>query len=366
MFDLPILLIICYYTNNGHRLQELSEIFKRVTLKDIANEAGVSVSMVSYVLNKRGRITNEKHKRILDVANKYNYVPDANARGLVTGVTNNIGLVIQKKTKTLFNQPFIMKLISELSKNLSAHSGWLSLYIGNVMSVDTLRNYLGNARLDGIIFLYGVDDEQIVKTLASRHTLCVFINGGMNHPADVANINCDDYLGIQMAFDYLVSIGHSKILFMSAKDVSRDADIRLAAYEDSISKYGFSYSTVLRGYYTTRDGYKAMMQYINSNEEMPTAIICANDDMARGVLKALSEKNIDVPGQVSVIGYDDANTEHNEDEGLSSVRQPVEKMAKYCMDFIYDVIISNGSKDLNVRMEPELIIRKSVAPPSNS
>ncbi len=345
---------VIFYLGGGFTL-------KRVTLKDIAKEAGVSVSMVSYVLNKRGRITNEKHKKILSIANKYNYVPDANARGLVTGVTNNVGFVIHRDAKKAFSQPFVMKILTELSKNLSEYSGWLSLCMGNDMSVETMRNYLGNAKLDGIIFLYAQNTDETAETLSARNTPCIFVNSEIQNP-NVANISCDDYLGVSMALDYLAERGHEEILFMSAKREDQDKyDIRYRAYSDGIKRHGFSYSKVLRGNYKRKDSHRAIKRYFQESNERPTAVICANDEMAGGVLSALDEMKIKVPEEISVFGFDDANIDFNEDVGLSSVRQPIEKMAESCVKYIYDAILKNDSSGMVMHVEPQLIIRNSVS-----
>lgn len=335
----------------------------KVTLKDIAKEAGVSVSMVSYVLNKSGRVTQEKHKRILEIARKYNYVPDANARGLVTGVSNNIGLIIQRDLEAAFYQPSTLKIISEISKNLRKYSGWLSLCVVSDLSIASMRNYLGNAKLDGYIFLYANDADDIAEILTARRSPCIFMYCNTHNPK-VGRIECDDYAGIESACEYLMSIGHRKIMFMSAKTEDMDNyDIRQSAYADCVKKYHLPYYVVLRGEYTKAGSYAALKKYVDGGGELPTAIVAANDKMAWGVLTLLNDKGIRVPEDISVIGFDDADIEFNEDMGLSSVREPIAHMASFCVDYIYDCLLSGELKNTVERTKPQLVLRKSTAAP---
>jgi DNA-binding LacI/PurR family transcriptional regulator len=336
----------------------------KVTLKDIAKEAGVSVSMVSYVLNRSGRITQERHKKILDIAKKYNYVPDANARGLVTGISNNIGLVIHKDVEAVFYQPSTLKLISEISKNLSKYSGWLSMCVTNDLSIASMRNYLGNVKLDGYIFMYAEHNaDDIAEILTARHTPCVFMYSG-SHSPHVGRIECDDYAGIQSACEHLISLGHKRIMFISAKTEELDNfDVRQTAYADCVKRNHLPYYVVLRGEYTKAGSYAALKKYVESGNELPTAIISANDKMAAGALKLLDDKGIRVPEDVSVIGFDDADIESNEDAGLSSIREPIPHMAKSCIDYIYDCLNSREIKGSVELTMPQLILRKSTAAP---
>jgi DNA-binding LacI/PurR family transcriptional regulator len=333
----------------------------RKTLKDIAGEAGVSPSMVSYVLNRKGRATKESHKKILDIAEKYNYVPDASAKTLVTGVSNNIGLIICKSHDDIFSQAFTMKCISEFSKKLNQYSGWLSLYLGEELSPSDVRNYLGNARLDGIVFMYTTAVDEIAKFIVDRGTPCVFLDGGSSVQS-VADVACDDYYGIKTAFDYLITKGHKKIMFLSAdKNEEISAwDIRLSAYLDGIKEHNLSYKVIIRGgRRTSSKGYSAIKEYIENGGELPDAIIAASDELASGALKFLNERNIKIPEEVAVIGFDDANIEYNQDMGLSSIRQPIDKMVDYCVEYIYDCISKRTLSNVKIRMESELILRKT-------
>jgi DNA-binding LacI/PurR family transcriptional regulator len=336
----------------------------KVTLKDIAKEAGVSVSMVSYVLNKTGRITQERHKKILDIARKYHYVPDANARGLVTGISNNIGLVINKDLESIFYQPMTSKLIGEIIKNLSMYSGWLSLCAANDLSVMSMRSYLGNVKVDGYIFLFADKADEIAELLIARRTPCIFMYSGLRNP-DVGKIECDDYKGIQSACEYLISLGHQRIMFISAKSGEPDdGDIRRMAYADCVKNFHLPYYAVVRGEYTKAGSYAALKKFLESGRELPTAIVSANDKMAWGALKLLDDKGLRVPEDISVIGFDDADIEFNEDAGLSSVREPISHMAHFCVDYINECLNSGQIKGVVERIEPQLIIRKSTGAPS--
>lgn len=334
----------------------------KITIKDIALEAGVSVSMVSYVLNKSGRPTMDSHKRILELARKYNYVPNANARGLVTGVTNNIGLVVPQKSETIFAQPFMVKCLSEFGRHLSEYSGWLSLCIGSDLSTTSMRKYLANARLDGIVFMYAEDAGDLSELITAQRMPCIFFDR-TSRGSDASSITTDDQAGIGMAMDHLTAFGHDKIMFISGMEssVAEGNDRRLAAYREKIAQRGMDYSTVLYGGYTKHGGYAALLGHIAQGGSLPGAIVCGNDRMAWGVLKLLQERGIRVPEDISVVGFDDADEEYNEDVGLTTARQPIAEMAQYCVQYIYDSVETGEIKHVDVKMMPELILRRSTS-----
>ena len=332
----------------------------KVTLKDIAQEAGVSVSMVSYVLNKSGRVTKEKHKKIIEIANKYSYVPDANAKGLVTGVSNNIGFVINKDTDAIFQQPFIMQCISEFSKYLRQYSGWLSLCMARGMDVDKMRNYLANANFDGIVFLFPEYTDTIAEFLKIRKTPCVFLDSWTNCE-NVADISCDDEQGIKIAVDHLVSLGHKKILFLSAKNVAGDIiDIRQAAYRRAIQSNHLEYEQIIYTGYERRSIYEALHYFLQTREN-PTAIVTASDKIAWSAIDYLKEHSVKVPEEISVVGFDDADRVQNEEYGLTTIRQPVYDMVRISVNYIYECQEANQLKSLKERRMPSLITRTSTA-----
>lgn len=334
----------------------------KVTIKDIAREAGVSVSMVSYVLNKSGRPTMERHKRILEIARKYNYVPDANARGLVTGVTNNIGLVVPQKSEEIFTQPFMVRCLREFSRNLAECHGWLSLCLGSDLSASSMRKYLANARVDGIVFMYAEDAGDIAELVEARRIPSIFFDRATGK-GNASSIAVDDQAGLGMAIDHLRGLGHDRILFLSGRESAQRSagDQRQAAYLAGIRRHGLAYDTVLYGGYTRQGGYAALKEYLDSGGSLPSAILAANDRMAWGVLRLLEERDIRVPGDISVVGFDDADEEHNEEVGLTTCRQPVAEMAQYCVRYINDCVESGDHRVAQEKMMPQFILRSSTA-----
>ena len=335
----------------------------KITLKDIAKEAGVSVSMVSYVLNKSGKPTLESHKRILEIARAHNYVPDANARGLVTGVTHNIGLIVPQKSE-IFAQPFMVKCLQEFSRTLSENAGWLSLCLGSDLSPATMRRYLANVRVDGIILLYAEDTADLAEMLSARRTPFIFFDRA-NNRGQGSCIAADDRAGMGMLFDHLHGLGHRDMLFLSGLEGPREGarDRRLAAWQEKTAQAGLPQPMVLYGGYTKHGGYLALRDHLDRGGPLPGAIAAGNDRMAWGALKLLAERDIRVPEDVSVTGFDDADEEFNEDIGLTTARQPIAEMARFCVQHLYERGADGNMEPVNIRLMPELIIRKTTATP---
>jgi|GEM_PF-1816367 len=332
----------------------------RITLKDIAEEAGVSVSTVSYVLNKRGRVTKEKHKRIIEIANKYSYVPDANAKGLVTGINNNIGLLVNKGADTILQQPFVMKCISEFSKYLRKDFGWLSLCMVGGMQVDMMRNYLANANFDGIIILFAEHSEELAELLSIRKTPCVYFDS-FSSGKNIADIGCDEEQGIKASVDHLAALGHKRITFLSAKAVTEgDSDIRQSIFRKTMRAHGFDDKRVVFTGYERKNVYQVLRQ-IFQQDEKPTAFVTPSDKIAWSAIDFLRERNIKVPEEISVVGFDDADEPQNEEYGLTTIRQPVAEMVKASVDCIYASHDANELMSLQERFKPTLIVRETTA-----
>lgn len=336
----------------------MGQIGMKATLKSIAEEAGVSVSTVSYVLNRHGRITKESHRKIIEIAEKYNYVPDAKARSLVTGVTNNIGLMINKNADALFEQQYITKCITEFGNALEQYSGWLSLCMAREVSTQKMRQYLTNANFDGIIFLHANNPRQIVDLLKDRVIPCAFINASFVDGA-VANITCDDEKGIGMAVEHLVRLGYREILYLASKDPNdvHEYDVRRVAFEKAAREDGLEKADVLYTGLAYEGIHKAWSEYLTTHDT-PLAVIAASDEIAWETFVVLASRGIN-PRSVSIVGFDDVNIEKNEQLGLTTIRQPMGDIVRSCIDYIYRSIEQHQIEPYAKVWSPELVVRTS-------
>ena len=334
----------------------------RVTIKDIAKEAGVSVSTVSYVLNKKGPITKESHIKVLDSVKKLNYIPDAKARSLVSGRTYHIGMLIEKEPSYVFSQPCLLEALYKVSSILSAKDYWLSIGIPQIQDIRNFKEYLTNLNTDGLMWWFPreITDNDIFKVLESKNIPYILLLSSINEEYDCNFIRYDDYKGIKMAVDYLYSLNHRKMLFVDGDSEYRK-NSRVDGYLDSIRKYDLKYVKIINAYnYSEESANSKMKAFISEENELPTAIICGNDFMAIGVIKALNSFGIRVPEDISVVGFDDIHLAVDCEPQLTTIKQPINSMVQIACDYLFDIINHKNKNDLfQLRIEPELVIRSS-------
>jgi len=170
-----------------------------------------------------------------------------------------------------------------------------------------------------------------------------------------STVNCDDYLGCKLAFDHLISLGRKKILMLTGEQ-----DIyRIQAYRDGVRENLLAYNNLLPCGYEEQSSGLTLWSYLTNQGDWPDAILCGNDTIAYGALKALGEHNIRVPEDISVVGYDDIARDRNESLGLTSVYKPFGEMMKAATDYIYKSISENNNEIIHLVYEPTLVIRKT-------
>jgi len=324
------------------------------TLKDIASLAGVPLSTVSYVLNRKGKVIKEKHKRILKIAKELNYVPNQKAISLVSGRANNIGIILPQYSESIFNDSFFAEVLYRLSVSLSKENNGLTLYSCIEDDIDSLNQYVSNGNTDGIIWYMSKIPDEIKETIKRRNIPFVII---IHKDEDMNYLAIDDYSGQLKALTHLHELEHRKILFLS----SGDSSIRQKAYLDFIQDKHLNFQKVLHSTHSEISTYSLMDHYLSENGMDFTAIAAETDVMAFGALQALSKWNIKVPEQVSLIGYDDIPLASKCNPPLTTVHQSIVQMVEDALGIIFD-ILDNEKKELTQKVYVhEVVTRNSTA-----
>lgn len=332
----------------------------KVTIKDVAREAGVSISTVTYALKKKGKATKESHKRVLDAVEKLNYVPDATARSLVSGRTNSIGLFVPPIPNMNFSQPFLLQVFSALSVILAEKGYWLSICMPPAKDSHTLRSFIANARVDGLIWLIDPIPAEVLSLLDSRHIPHISMEFGSHSTGNYSTILFDDYKGIDMLVEYLYCLHHRRILFLKGEAGKQSDSSRARAYMERMNALNTGYMRILEGNYTEKLAYQNMRAFLAEESELPTAVIAANDPMAFGVIRAIRDAGLRVPQDISVTGFDDIPTAVEFDPALTTVRQPVISMMRSACDYLMNCIDHGTAQKSKTLIMPELVVRSSV------
>ncbi len=334
------------------------------TIRDIAREANVSVTTVSLILNgKPNTVSEATAGRIREIAAKYNYAPNHFAVGLVTKKTNTIGLILPDIANTFF---------AELAKSVDGFctaSGY-SMILSNTNNDPekdlTAVTLLVNRGIDGLIIAFSQDEnkERSAAFIALLDDLGVpfvaldsWIEG-----LKCSGVSIHHSKGGMMATNHLISLGHTRIGCITGPRGSYTAERRLKGYIGALTEAGipFDETLVAAGDYQFDSGSSAAHLLIDRGV---TAIFASNDLMAYGAYQAVQSRGLNVPDDVSIVGFDDLFFSNILQTPLTTIHQSVPALGQEAWNLLYDRLKHDGIDDEYRQLEPHLIIRDSTIAP---
>lgn len=336
------------------------------TIKDIAKRLNISTSTVSYALNDGPRnVPAEVKQRVLDIARELDYRPNRVARSLVTRKSNAIGVVPPSTETNVFLSPFVRLAWNAIVNEAEQLGQDLLLFTGHNRNVPgESGNELLDGRIDGVVFIAPRSDVAAIPFLQERGFpfTCIASDSTSAGPS----FGCDNAGGVVQALDHLRSLGHRNIAHVSGGPNSPDAMHRLKAYGDYMTRQGLGIPDgyIQPGSFTVDSGYAAGRRLLRLSP-LPTAVFVGNDEMAYGLCQALREAGLDVPGDVSLVGFDDCDMSYAFNPPITTVQQPVAEMASAALRAAVD--IANGDIDSGVghaasaQFPTRLILRGSTA-----
>ena len=277
---------------------------KRVTIADVAAEAGVSMMTVSRAINNKGGISEATRQRILQLADEMGFQPSGLAQGLATKRTATIGLVVPDIANPFF------ALIARGIENVAYDNGY------NVFLLNTdedrereaaALNSLWQKQVDGLILCSSRLEQAALDSWLQKFPYVVLVNRVLETAVSgVCTINIDDRDGAQQIMDYFIAVGHQNIAFVAGPEHSRSSQERLIGYQTSLQAHNLPFRTELIQHCVpdTEGGYEAALALLQKDLGI-TAVFAYNDLTATGVLRACREKGCHVPQEIEIIGTDD-------------------------------------------------------------
>jgi LacI family transcriptional regulator len=337
---------------------------RRPTLKDIAQEANLSPSTISLVLRdpKTTRVGRATRKRVIEIAERLNYRPNLLARSLVGQKSSTLGLVVT----TLLN-PFYAEITQAIIDRAKEEGyGVLASSVGNG-GFEVEQHYaleLLDRGVDGLIICSALRKDPVISDLRKRGVPFVLTLRGIDEgPSDqpVDFVGVDDRRGSAMITEHLLKMGHSRMALISGPQETSTGYCRLAGALAAFEARGLKAdpSLIFKGDYSRRTGYKLALEIIRTKSEV-TAIISANDIMAMGVLEAFAEKDIRVPDDIALVGFDDIEMAGLPGVELTTISHPMHTLGRLAVEQLLAKI--KGESDNVVKksiIDPVLVIRKT-------
>ena len=340
---------------------------ERTTIKELARRCGVSIGTVSRALNGYTDVAPDTRARILAVAEEHDYTPQAAARTLVTQRSNVIGVFLMTgEGHPDLQHPFFHEVLVGLKDTIGTHGYDLLLFAsappGNGHGQYPYLKRARHHRVDGVVLMGCPPDDPDVGRLARSDLPCVGVDMELSG-ARAGYVASDNVQGGRIAVDHLHALGHSRIATVAGPLDTRPARDRLRGFRDGITAAGLAYRDELVDYgdWYVDSGHDAARRLL-ALDERPTAIVAASDMMAAGAYRAAREAGIDVPGDLSVIGYDDIVLAAHLHPPLTTVRQDKLGLGAAAAHALLRQIDDESSPP-PASLPVELVVRGSTAPP---
>jgi LacI family transcriptional regulator len=345
---------------------------RRVTITELARASGVSVGTVSRALNGYADVRPETRERIMRLARELDYTPGAAARSLVTRRSHVIGVVLDTgEGHPDLQHPFFHEVLVGIKNQIGASGFDLLLFAserpGNGYGPHSYLKRCRHHNVDGVV-LMGVDaaDPEVQRVVRSDLPV-VGVDVELTGPRTMYVIS-DNVLGAALAVRSFHAAGHRRIATITGLLGTRPGADRLRGYRQAIQELGLAYRDefVAYGDFYTDSGRQAM-ERLMALPEPPTAVFAASDMMALGAIRAASQAGRSVPGDVSVIGFDDIQLADHMNPPLSTLRQDKAGLGREAGAALVRIIEAEQADERRTVVLPvELIERGSSAPPARA
>ncbi len=330
----------------------------RVTLHDVADLAGVSHQTVSRVVNNSDRVRPETRKLVEAAILELGYRPNSIARSMVRGTTRTLGCISPNLTDPVFAE------IIQSAQSEAQRQGYF-LLIGSARSVEGVKPLIDEllARcVDGLIVLNARDDERYKLLLPLIQDIPIIYVKNSPNGENVSSVHCDDILGGYLATKHLLDLGHQKIATIIGPENEQCTGERLEGYQAALSELGLSPTgdLILQGDWSSQSGNQAMTRLLRE-PEFCSAVFAQNDRMAAGAIRALREAGYNVPGDYSIVGYDNVPLASLIDPPLTTIEQPLEYFGQQATKILINSVLKGDLEPVKICAKPRLIIRDSSA-----
>ncbi len=336
------------------------------TIRDVAARAGVNPSTVSRVFSGKAKISRATQQRVLAAAAALDFHPNAIARSLSVRRTHTIAIVVPHIFPGYFEDCFFPQIMRGLTEVAYQH-GFRVLVSGSDSHEDNITQtfqILGSRQADGIVVLSNRLDVDTVGALRQQPTPFVLVGRPPSHYQDVNWVDAENERHTREAVEYLLALGHRRVAFVGGDpDVAVTAE-RLRGYRAALAAANIPHcpSWVDFGYFAEDGGFQAVQRMIQLGDERPTAYYAANDLMAIGVMRALRERGICVPGEVSVIGTNNSPEAAHVYPGLTTVQVPYAEMAAAALRILLKHIENPCAEPVQHYVDCQLLVRGSTGP----
>ncbi len=331
------------------------------TIKDVAKRAGVTIGTVSRVLNNKKWVSDDCRTKVQAAIKDLHYKPQAHARRLRQKHSQICGLIAPHHT-AIFRSSFFTSILEGIEEVAAEKQYRLLLHPLNetARAQISYRALLGDGSVDGMFVLNAWSSDVSIRELAEANVPFVLVNGKITGQDDMPYVGFDNKKGVQKAVEYLVGLGHQRIGIINGRMTTTNALERFQGFQENLAihQLDFHQEWTADGDYEEEGGYRAALKILSAVSR-PSAIICASDLMAMGAIRALKDKGISVPGDISIIGFDNMEEAAYHEPALTTVAFSPYEMGKLSAKKMFQMISGEPLAVKASTLQPELIERES-------
>ncbi len=327
------------------------------TIYQVSELAGVSLATVSRVMNKNARVSEKTTAKVEAAMAQLGYRPNSIAQSLASNCSNSVGVLVSE-----LHGPFYGSMMSGIETELRAASKHAIITAGHsneAAEIDGIEFLIGRSCDALILHVEAVSDEYLIE-LSKGSTPIILINRLIPELKDNC-ISLNNELGGYLATKSVLEQGHKKLAYISGPLWKTDANERFEGYKRALAEHQtpFDPALMFEGDFQDTGGCKGMAALLKRDQPF-TAVICANDEMASGAMGIIREHGLDIPNDISVIGFDNVTFARYLYPKLSSIDYPIYDMGRMSARWVLKTVYKKPNIEIENVFEPQLVIRDSV------
>lgn len=326
----------------------------KISIHDVAQRAGVSITTVSRVINKVPTVNKKNQAKVEEAVAFLKYKPNVSAQRLAKGLNNAMGLVMPGYPG-IFHSFYAVELVRGVGHACEA------LRLDLLFHITNGQNPITTSNVGGIIFADIIENRKQVESTLEEGIPCMVINN-IVEDLDINYVAIDNKMGGLLAVEYLIGLGHKKIATVTGNVHTQSGAHRLEGYKKALQEKNISVRLeyIAQGDYSRRSA-RVAVEKILALEDRPTAIFAASDDMALEIIAFLLEKRFKVPQDISIIGFDDNPSAIYGPVALTTIQQPLFQMAEEAVKYLNAIVSGKKRAPVKVILPTQLVIRESCA-----
>jgi LacI family transcriptional regulator len=329
------------------------------TIYEVSELAGVSLATVSRVINNSGKVTPATRQKVETAMKELGYRPNSIAQSLASNRSNSVGILVPE-----LHGPFFSIMLSNIESELRAHGKHVIITAGHSdeeKEKDAI-SFLASRQCDALILhVYAVENAYLLDLLDGSVPF-VLIGRHIPEMAKVC-ITIDNEQGEYLATRYLIELGHRELVYIAGPLWKSDGKARMAGFRRALAEHGLALDErrVAEGNYEEPSGRRAMQELLTRGVPF-SGLVCGNDEMAAGAIAVARESGMELPRDLSVIGFDNVFFTRYMHPALSTINYPIHEMGRMAARCLLRDVYSVEGLEIQNRFEPALVSRASTAP----